>query len=90
MCTYARIATVEMQIPTDLLDFWREPASFFIMSGALPWSPFVGSCRTPSCRLIQLCVSLLQAEGCTNDLLWSVHYDQSTDSFFPSCIASWF
>jgi hypothetical protein len=35
VCTYARIATVEMQIPTDLLDFWQEPASFFIMSGAL-------------------------------------------------------
>jgi cell cycle checkpoint protein len=35
VCTYARIATVEMQIPTDLLDFWQEPASFFIMSGGL-------------------------------------------------------
>jgi hypothetical protein len=35
VCTYARIATVEMQIPGDLLDFWQEPASFFIMSGAL-------------------------------------------------------
>lgn len=33
VCTYARIATVEMQIPRDLMDFWQEPTSFFIMSG---------------------------------------------------------
>lgn len=33
VCTYARIATVEMQIPRDLLDYWQEPSSFFIMSG---------------------------------------------------------
>ncbi len=34
VCTYARIATTEMQVPRDLLDFWQEPSSFFIMSGA--------------------------------------------------------
>ena len=36
VCTWARINTTEMQQPRDLLDFWQEPASFFIMSGAPP------------------------------------------------------
>ena len=33
--TYARIATTDMQTPRDMLEFWQEPMSFFIMSGAI-------------------------------------------------------
>ncbi|WIA42473.1 hypothetical protein OEZ86_008467 [Tetradesmus obliquus] len=32
---YARIATQEQDLPSDMTDYWREPASYFLLKGAL-------------------------------------------------------
>ncbi len=34
VCTYARIATTDAEVPTPLTDYWHEPSSSFIIPGA--------------------------------------------------------
>jgi hypothetical protein len=31
---YARIATMEQDLPSDMTDYWQEPASYFLLKGA--------------------------------------------------------
>jgi hypothetical protein len=31
---YARIATMDQDLPSDMTDYWQEPASYFLLKGA--------------------------------------------------------
>lgn len=63
VCTYARIATTDTQVPTPLTDYWREPSSSFIISGrapalnnpSRPWPP--PPCPAPHGSLLPPCAA---------------------------------
>ena len=36
MCTYARIDSVEMPRPREMMDWWEDPSSYFLLQGERP------------------------------------------------------